>query len=119
MEVLVRELNLCEELIKEMVKLEFSEVSINWMRSQSGYAEAWNKEERIQKSLLTMTLFNLLMQSESVVPSQIRLALNIASDVVAWLDDIKLAVLPFMKANEEKFFPVVNYPSLKGGTCEG
>ena len=36
MEVLLRELNLREELIKEMVKLEFSEVSINWMRSQSG-----------------------------------------------------------------------------------
>lgn len=105
MEVLVQELNLCEELIKEMVKLEFSEESITYVRSQSGYAEAWNKEERIQKSMLIMTLYGILVQSESVVPSQIRLALNIANDVIAWLDDIRLVILPFMKANEDKFFP--------------
>lgn len=98
------QINLCDELVKEMRKLQFNEASIEVIKSDGKFIEAYDKQPIIQKTILTMLLYNVLMNSNTIVPSQIRIALNASNDVIGWLDDIKLVILGFLKVNEETFF---------------
>ena len=97
-------LNLCTELVKEMERLNFSEASIAQIKSNPHYVEAFNKPDMVQRSMLTMTLYGILLGRNIPAPAHIRLALNTSKDVVGWLDDMKLVILPFLKENEEAFF---------------
>ena len=95
-------LDLCEELNKQLRLLEFKPESIQRIHQLSHYQTAVGQVPLNQKTYLTLALANVLMDGPSVVPSEIRLGLNMAVDVNDWLDDIKIIVLPFIKANEDK-----------------
>lgn len=101
-------INLCQITIDEMIKLGFKESSINYIKNNKYYMSAYNSHYLLQKALLTTIFFRVLMYSNVKVPNQIRLALNIANDSLEWLDDLKLVILPFLKENEDIFFPVIN-----------
>jgi hypothetical protein len=95
-------LDLCEELNKQLQLLEFKPESIQRIQQMPHYQTAVGQVPLNQKTYLTLALSNVLMGGPSVVPSEIRLGLNMAVDVNDWLDDIKIIVLPFIKANEDK-----------------
>jgi len=101
-------MNLCSIIISEMEKLNFKESSVNIIKEHKQFKDAFNKENSLQRTMLTMMFYGILVDSGHIVPSQIRLALNIAADINGWLDDIRLVILPFMKENEDKFFFSVN-----------
>lgn len=103
------EMNLCVEIGKTMEQLQFHEHSVVQVKSHPMYLQAFGQQPTVQRTFLTMMLHGILLKPQEITPSQIRLALNIATDVRAWLDDIRLVVLPFLKENEEKFFGVQQY----------
>ena len=98
------ELSLCDSVVKEMMALGFNQNSINYVTSSKLFIGAKAESDVKQRSMLTLALYNVLINSEEIVPSRIRLALNVAGDTTCWLDDIKLVILPFLRVNEEKFF---------------
>lgn len=98
------EINLCTEITNEMVRLGFKESSVSSVKSKQQYIDAFNQQNPIQRTLLTMIFYNIFIEASFTVPSQIRLALNIANDVPSWVDDIKLVILPFLLENEAAFF---------------
>ncbi|EKD89637.1 MAG: hypothetical protein ACD_33C00023G0008 [uncultured bacterium] len=106
-------IDLIKEMNEELTRLEMSQVIINYIKSDKLYTDAYGKDYRIQKTLLTMLFYKVIMYSSIVVGKNIRLALNEANDVISWLDDIKLVILPFIKANETKFIEhiTVNFGS--------
>jgi len=97
--------NLCDEIIKEMRNLQFNESNIDLLKNSPRFIDAYDKEHVLQKTMLTMIFHNLLLNGKTIVPSNIRLSLNIATSVFGWLEDIKLVILPFLRLNEDKFFP--------------
>lgn len=103
----VADLNLCEELLGEMRRLEFSSSSIDFIKGKQMFVDSYNKESMMQRNLLSVVLYKTMMYSNIMVPKEIRLALNMANDNIGWLDDIKLVILPYLKANENLFFPIV------------
>ena len=98
------DLNLCTELIKEMERLGFEEKSIVAVKTSRHFIEAFNKPQPVQKTMLTMVLYNILLGKTVAAPPHVRLALSTSNDSTGWLDDMKLAILPFLKNNEESFF---------------
>ena len=99
------EFDLCEELVKAMHQLDFQQKSIDKITSDHFYQASLNQANIVQKTNLIVVLTNTLMAGPWVVPSEIRIALNISTDILSWFDDVKLYVLPFIKKNEESFFP--------------
>lgn len=98
------EVNLCAVIVSEMEHLQFNQNSINTVKSSQKFIEAYDKQNSLQRTMLTMLFYEIMVNSEHVVPSQIRLALNIATDLNGWLDDIRLVILPWLKNNEDYFF---------------
>ena len=96
--------NLCEILVREMKSLEFSQRSIDWVKETVMFRQAESLEPVMQRSNLTMVINSIFNKGPSVVPYQIRLGLCMSTDVFGWITDLKLLLLPFLKANEESFF---------------
>ena len=96
--------NICKEVISSMEKQGFSIKSVEIVKGSQQYIDAYDKGPDIQRTMLTMLLFNLMMYKEHPIPRNVRIGLNVATDSLAWLDDIVTIVLPFLKANEETFF---------------
>lgn len=94
--------NVCEELVNEMKKLGCSENTINSIKNNDIFKEAYDKHYGLQRVMITTLLFKILMSGDFKVPANIRLLLNSANDTISWLDDIKLAIIPFIKENEDK-----------------
>jgi len=89
------ELNLCDLLLDEMKKLEFSPICIEYIKHSQIFIDAYSKETVMQRSLLSVLLYKTMMYSNVTVPKEIRLALNMSNDNIGWLDDIKLVILPY------------------------
>lgn len=106
--MVVEDLNLCKELVGEMRKLEFRESSVLKITGNERYVNAFDKEPVMQRMMLTMLFYNVLISTDKTVPTPIRMSLNVATDVTGWLEDMKLSILPFLKLNEDVFFPVLN-----------
>lgn len=100
----MHEIDLCQVMIEEMRKLEFSERSIAIVQSAPQFQQALGQPDTYQRTYLTMLINRIFTMGPWVVPSEIRLSLNIATDCYGWSDDLKLVLLPFLKANEESFF---------------
>lgn len=100
------DINLCSIVVEEMRRMGFQELSVSKVTNDSNFNMAYDKNMNVQRTYLTMLFHSIFINSskESAVPKQIRMALNIANGSEAWLDDIKLVILPFLKENEEYFF---------------
>lgn len=96
--------NLCSEIVSEMERLQFQQSSVNAVKATSQFIDAYDKNNALQRTMLTMVFYNVLISGTHTAPAQIRMALNLAMDVPGWWDDMRLVILPFLKANEEKFF---------------
>jgi len=96
--------NLCEEILKEMLNLEFSTKAIQVIKDEISNKNIISLNPSVQKVLLTTIFFKVLVNGDFVPPAEIRLALNSGGSYVDWLQDFKLAILPFLKENEDKFF---------------
>ena len=97
-------INLSQAVVEEMQRLEFCPNNVGKFQTGGHYQTAQGQEPMVQKTYLTLALASVLNSGQDVVPSEIRLGLNMAHTVADWLTDIKLIVLPFIKANEEKLF---------------
>jgi hypothetical protein len=51
-----------------------------------------------------MLISRIFTMGPFIVPAEIRLSLSMSTDAQGWSDDLKLVILPFMKANEDHFF---------------
>ena len=98
------EIDLCEIMLQEMRKLEFSERSIATVENSPQFKQALGQPDTYQRTYLTILINHIFTMGPWVVPAEIRLSLNIATDCYGWSDDLKLVLLPFLKANEESFF---------------
>jgi hypothetical protein len=98
------ETNICANVVTEMERLGFQQASVNAVKAQPQFSEAYDKQNQLQKTMLTMLFYNILINGTHIAPSQIRLALNVATDIVGWWDDMRLVILPFLKENEAMFF---------------
>lgn len=104
----IEQINLCEEIINTMKRLGFTDTSIETLRTNQKFINAYNKEAGLQRTMLTMLFFDILMFQPKPVPTNIRIALNVATDPVVWLGDMRGTVLPFMRVNEGEFFLTLN-----------
>lgn len=100
------ELNLCSILIEEMRKLEFKESNISSFLTNPKFESVYSEAPQVQRVMLTMLINNIFAMGPYIVPSNIRLALSISTDARGWSDDLKIVLLPFLKANEDLFFPL-------------
>lgn len=96
--------NLCDELIKGMKRIGFSDEAITKVSTSEGFTLVYNEPVEFQKTGLTMVFYKLMMYQEHPIPTNIRIALNAANTAASWLEDMLTAVLPFLKANESTFF---------------
>lgn len=94
--------NACEEVLKEMQRLLFPASFIQKFKTHEMFIDAYNKHYGLQRTILTSLFFKILMSGKQVPPSDIRLALNSANDILSWLSDIKIVILPFIKENLDK-----------------
>lgn len=99
-----QEINLCQSLLDEMTKLEFKPSAIAAIQSHHYFHRAQNEIGHTQRPYLVMLLSSIFLNGPEVVPSNIRVALNMAHDHKSWLVDLKLVLLPFLKANQDSFF---------------
>lgn len=98
------ETNYCAGVVAEMERLEFKQSSVNTVKGTTQFIDAYDKNDQLQRTMLTMLFFNILISGTHPAPTQIRLALNVATDVAGWWDDMRLVILPFLKENEDLFF---------------
>ena len=96
--------NYCADVVTEMERIGFKQSSVNTVKSTQQFIDAYDKNDQLQRTMLTMLFFNILIGSHPPAPAHIRMTLNLALDVAGWWDDMRLVILPFLKANEEKFF---------------
>lgn len=100
----MQEIDLCAIMLKEMRKLEFTDKSIATIENSDQFKQAVGQPDTLQRTLLTMLINRIFTMGPYIVPAEIRLSLNISTDCLGWSDDLKLVLLPFLKANEDKFF---------------
>lgn len=105
MEDLSAPLDLCNEVIKKMQIMGFSQSQIQTFTQNENYQIAVGQTPKVQRVYLTLALSNILNKGPSVVPAQIRIGLNMALNEKDWVTDIGLIVLPFIKANDEVLLP--------------
>lgn len=96
--------DLCEVISAHVRKLEFREKNINFIESSELFIMSIGNPPHLQRSYLTMLLFRILSDCKEQVPSNIRFALNVATDTTSWVSDIISIILPWMKLNEEFLF---------------
>lgn len=97
-------LNLCNEIIAEMERLEFDKSSIDVVKSNPQFVDAYNKNDVLQKTMLIMLFYGIIVNGSISTPTNVRLSLNIAPDVKGWIDDMKIVILPWLKGNQQSFF---------------
>lgn len=100
-----RPIDLCSEIIKGMERLGFKQSSTDLIKNNIKFIDALDKESNLQRTMLTMQFFDVLLLQPKQVPKNIRIALNVATNPLHWLEDMTSTVLPFMRRNEEDFFP--------------
>lgn len=99
------ETNLCADVVSEMERIGFKQSSVNTVKGTSQFIDGYNQSNpALQRTMLTMLFFGVLVNGTHTAPTHIRLALNVATDVAGWWDDMRLVILPFLKENEEMFF---------------
>lgn len=98
------ELNLCKEITDVMVKIGFSEEAINHFKSSQQFATCYNSPAQVQRTMLIMYFYNLIMYKEEPIPNNIRIGLNAATESLHWFEDIATIVLPFIFANQDRFY---------------
>lgn len=96
-------LNICQEILNEVKRLGLDESKISIIQNNPIFIDAFDKHYGLQRTMLTTLLFKILLSGNFNVPGNIRLALNSANDILSWLDDIKLTILPFIKENQDNF----------------
>lgn len=96
--------NFCSEVVSEMERIGFQQSSVNAVKATQQFIDGYDKNNVLQKTMLTMLFYNILISGTHTAPSHIRLALNVAGDVNGWWDDMRLVILPFLKENEHLFF---------------
>lgn len=101
----MQDFNLCAIFVEEMEKLQFLPSSIDRIRQDPQFIKAMDQDPSVQKMMLTLLINHIFIMGPFVVPFDIRLSLNLATDAQGWSDDLKIVLLPFLKANEEHFFP--------------
>lgn len=104
MNVATEEINLCQSLLDEMSKLEFKPSALATIQNNHYFTRAFNEQAHVQRPFLVLLINSIFIQGPEVVPSNIRVALNMAHDHMGWLNDLKLVLLPFLKANQDNFF---------------
>lgn len=100
----VENIDLCQSLLAEMRSLEFKPSAFTAVENNHYFVKATGQDPTIQRPYLVLLLNSIFIQGPEVVPSNIRFALNVAHDHKGWLVDLKLVLLPFLKANQDKFF---------------
>lgn len=93
-------LDLCKELIFTMKDYEFQEKEIEKVTSNHLFIDALSKEPGLQKAILTLMLYRIVVYSKIEVTRNIKLALNATVGNLHWLDNIKLSVIPFIRDNK-------------------
>jgi hypothetical protein len=99
------ELNLYQEILDSMKRFDFEQKNIDAVANNPEFIKANNNPSSVQKTIITMVFFGIMVNTETPAPAHIRIALNVATDVRGWLDDMNNTILPWLKANEDVFFP--------------
>lgn len=94
----------CDEIVKIMKVVGLEEACIDKVKNDLRFIEVIDQPNIVQRTAITMIIHNLFMNSDSIVPSKIRLALNIGNTVEAWLEDMRLVVIPYLAVNKAYFF---------------
>jgi hypothetical protein len=92
-------LDLCEELVKTLRQYEFTNEEIGKVTANPLFIDSINKEDKIQKAMLSLMLYRIAVYSNTDVSKNIKLALNATVSSLHWLDNVKLSVIPFIKNN--------------------
>lgn len=86
-------------LEQSFIQQGFTPEQIHAAKSASNFRRAVGQPEVVQRTYLTLMLNDWLLRSKTTVPSDVRLSLTMAPDVRSWMDDIRLVVIPYLKAN--------------------
>ena len=98
-----QDLNLCNEVVKELIKIGVNETFINNFKTTELFISAYDKSPHVQKTILTMLFYKLIMYSNLKVDKNIRIALADKTEINSWLDDVKLVLIPFIRFNGATF----------------
>jgi hypothetical protein len=104
--IIENNLNLVEEIVKEMQKLEFNPSSIEYFKNSEVYRFYYDQVENVQRVALSLYFYRMLVYSDVKLPNEVRMAINSSQDALQWLDDFRLVILPYLKIYEKEFFPI-------------
>lgn len=93
------DMNLCKEITSAMLTLEFDNVLIDYIKNNDKYSTVYDSPPVVQRVSLITLYYRLLLSSSVQAPDYVRIALNSSGDVLGWLTDMKLVILPWMKEN--------------------
>lgn len=99
----MNQLNLCKELLLTMEKMGFSVEHVNKLKDDKRFYDCYDKNPSIQRTVLTMIFYDLIMYTGKTIPVEIRISMNAAKEPSVWLEDITTSVLPFILVNAEDF----------------
>lgn len=94
--------NVCDEILDELYRLGMDGTVIDKIKGHQVFIDAYDKHYKVQRTMLTTLFFKILMSGSVPPPAEIRLALNSGNDIISWLSDIKLVIIPFIKENLDK-----------------
>lgn len=97
-------INLIQEIVTIMERLEFKESSITNFIECPAIKSAIGYVPEMQKPLIIVYFHNLFARHTEMPPVEIRITLNGQQDQIGWISDMAGYVLPYTKVHEEVYY---------------
>lgn len=99
------EVNLCEEILKLMHRMNFKQEAFDSLIISEEYNFALGSPNVVQRTNLILYYNNLFLLSGEPTPNNVRRALIISEQPVDWLSDMSSVVLHHLLVNQDFYFP--------------
>lgn len=99
------QLSVCQAFVGIMLALNYKQESMSAIVNDRLFKAVLNDHPVKQRANLIVLLQRLFLSQEAQPPRNVTGCLAIAHDPAEWLNDMRLIVLPYIKANEETYFP--------------
>lgn len=91
-------ISVCDEILKTMKRYEFTEEEITNFSTSALFIDSATKSPMMQKAMISLLFFRVITYAEVSPPQVVRLALAASDNLLEWLDNVKLIILPYIQS---------------------